>query len=326
MTYERAIVRPAFPRLRRLVLPALLLSLLGVSPAASADDGAAVAEHLRAAEELREEGRLRKARRELERADRTAGGASSKVAAALGRLALAENDPETALTEARRALDLAADDAERAEAWLVAGLVRLDLARAHEVTAELDRAARHQRRAGRPEEADRAHDAAAQELTRAEEAFRHALDLAPSHSAHVHLARIHFQRGDLAEARAELARAGAEGEAEDAGDRLRDCLGALEEQDALYDPASGVAGLEPPKKLEADRPSFDGLPPNGFVVIRSVIDISGGVVCARNLASSDARIADAALEAVRSWRFEPATRDGEPVPMTYYVSINFLRN
>lgn len=329
---EHATNHPRFPRLR--CLPSLFLSLLALlvpAPAApstvAAGDDATVAEHLRSAGELREEGRLRKARRELERADRAASGASSQVAAALARLALDEADPEAALAEAKRALDLATTDAERAEAWVLAGLVRLDAARVYEIAAERSRAERHRRGSARPDDAEREHDAElARELARAEEAFSRALEIAQSRAAHVHLARIHLQRGDLVQARAELTAAGTGGEGAEEEDVLRACLGALEGQDRIYDPSGAAPDLQPPERLETDPPRFRGGPPRGHVMIRSVIDTSGTVVCAQSLGSSDGRIADAALEAVRSWRFEPATRDGEPVPVSYYLTMNFLRN
>jgi len=30
-----------------------------------------------------------------------------------------------------------------------------------------------------------------------------------------------------------------------------------------------------------------------------------------------------ALETVRTWRFEPGTKDGQPVPVWMYIEVNF---
>jgi len=41
------------------------------------------------------------------------------------------------------------------------------------------------------------------------------------------------------------------------------------------------------------------------------------------LKSSDARLNDAATEAMKQWLFKPATRDGKPVPFRIAVEISF---
>jgi TonB family protein len=61
----------------------------------------------------------------------------------------------------------------------------------------------------------------------------------------------------------------------------------------------------------------------GTVVLRVVVDPSGGVrevVIARPLGSG---LDDKAVEAVRTWQFDPARRDGEPVAVQINVEVNF---
>lgn len=62
----------------------------------------------------------------------------------------------------------------------------------------------------------------------------------------------------------------------------------------------------------------------GTVVLRLVIDENGTVVDATGLESPDPTLTVAAVEAVRQWRFRPATRrDGSPVKVVYVVTVKF---
>jgi protein TonB len=53
------------------------------------------------------------------------------------------------------------------------------------------------------------------------------------------------------------------------------------------------------------------------------VDTSGRVVDPRVAKSTDPAFDRAALEAVRQWRFEPGTRDGEPVQFKMKIPITF---
>ena len=60
----------------------------------------------------------------------------------------------------------------------------------------------------------------------------------------------------------------------------------------------------------------------GVVILEAVIDVSGRVESAR-VVRSISLLDDAALEAVRQWRFEPARLNGQPVPVVMTVTVNF---
>jgi len=86
-------------------------------------------------------------------------------------------------------------------------------------------------------------------------------------------------------------------------------------------------GIEPPKALEKLPPKY---PPemrktgiSGLVVAELVIDQGGAV---RNVAIQESpadELSAAATEALEQWTFEPATKDGEPVAVTYIVTLKF---
>jgi protein TonB len=59
----------------------------------------------------------------------------------------------------------------------------------------------------------------------------------------------------------------------------------------------------------------------GFVVVRYGVSLDGRVINARvDRAEPEGIFEAAALEAVRSWRYQPAVRDGEPVAVDNVVS------
>ncbi len=62
---------------------------------------------------------------------------------------------------------------------------------------------------------------------------------------------------------------------------------------------------------------------NGSVVIEFVATSQGTVENARAVSSSHQRFEDAALQAVRRWRFRPGTKDGVPVNTRMQVPITF---
>ncbi len=60
----------------------------------------------------------------------------------------------------------------------------------------------------------------------------------------------------------------------------------------------------------------------GVVVIDAVIDESGSVSAAR-VARSIPLLDQAALDAVRQWKFTPTLLNGAPVPVVVTMTINF---
>ena len=84
----------------------------------------------------------------------------------------------------------------------------------------------------------------------------------------------------------------------------------------------------PPKKLEADPPKYprakrtSGV--QALVIVEVVIAPDGTtrrpVVISRK---TDPILAFVAMDKLRSWRFEPARRNGRPIPAYYELTINF---
>ena len=91
------------------------------------------------------------------------------------------------------------------------------------------------------------------------------------------------------------------------------------------------AGLNPPRVISKTDAEFDdkalalrarGINVLGPVGIEATIDIDGTAKDMR-FSGGAPDLGPAAIEAVRSWRFEPATRDGKPVPAAVELSVHF---
>jgi TonB family protein len=62
----------------------------------------------------------------------------------------------------------------------------------------------------------------------------------------------------------------------------------------------------------------------GQVVAEILVDASGSVSDANVVRSESALLDEAALQAVRNWRFTPTRVDGQPVPVKMKVTVNFV--
>jgi TonB family protein len=61
----------------------------------------------------------------------------------------------------------------------------------------------------------------------------------------------------------------------------------------------------------------------GVVILQTIIDTLGNVTDVRVLKGLPSGLTEAAVEAVSSWRFKPATLDGRPVAVYYLVTVSF---
>lgn len=61
----------------------------------------------------------------------------------------------------------------------------------------------------------------------------------------------------------------------------------------------------------------------GKVTIEAIIDKHGNVVSTRVLDSLPLGLDKAAVDAVKKWRFKPATQNGQPVNVRYILAVNF---
>jgi TonB family protein len=62
---------------------------------------------------------------------------------------------------------------------------------------------------------------------------------------------------------------------------------------------------------------------SGIVILEVLVDAAGNVADAWVLKPLPYGLDQAALQAVRQWKFKPATKEGSPVPVVFTVSVNF---
>ena len=86
------------------------------------------------------------------------------------------------------------------------------------------------------------------------------------------------------------------------------------------------SGMQPPAKLLNVAPVYPSLARaahvEGVVILEAVIDAHGRVDSVRVLRSIPT-LDQAAVDAVRQWRFTPTLLNGEPVPIVMTVTVNF---
>ena len=62
---------------------------------------------------------------------------------------------------------------------------------------------------------------------------------------------------------------------------------------------------------------------SGIVILETQIDEQGNVQEARILRGLHPELDQMALEAIRTWKFKPATLEGKPVRVYYTMTMNF---
>jgi TonB family protein len=97
---------------------------------------------------------------------------------------------------------------------------------------------------------------------------------------------------------------------------------------ATYPPGifrSCDAGVQPPVSIREGKPAWPGGRAAGTVVLRAVVDPSGGVRDLRVVRSVDPGMDAAVRNAVREWRFRPGALKGAPVPVVVTVELTLTR-
>ena len=61
----------------------------------------------------------------------------------------------------------------------------------------------------------------------------------------------------------------------------------------------------------------------GLVIIEAIIDQNGNVTDARVLRGLRLGLDEAALDAVRRWKFTPGTLNGQPVPVIFDLTVTY---
>lgn len=62
---------------------------------------------------------------------------------------------------------------------------------------------------------------------------------------------------------------------------------------------------------------------HGDVVLRAVISVKGAVLSPTAISTPDPQLSEAAVKAVREWRYEPSLLNGEPVETVTTITVNF---
>jgi len=86
------------------------------------------------------------------------------------------------------------------------------------------------------------------------------------------------------------------------------------------------SGMQAPRKIDAVDPVYPAIARSarveGVVILETVLDANGRVESVRVLRSIPL-LDQAAVDAVRQWRFTPALLNGMPVPVVMTVTVNF---
>jgi TonB family protein len=89
-------------------------------------------------------------------------------------------------------------------------------------------------------------------------------------------------------------------------------------------------GVKPPKVISSQDPEY---PQHGVfgrvqgtVVLELIIGSDGSPREIKVVRSLSSELDDAAIKAVKKWKFAPATKDGEPVPVKVNLEVSFRHN
>ena len=101
-------------------------------------------------------------------------------------------------------------------------------------------------------------------------------------------------------------------------------------------PSSGITGpgpfrvgggVLPPRKIYAPQPLYTEEARQGriqgVVLLEAIIDVDGSVVRVRVLKGLPMGLTESAVETAQQWRFEPATRNGQPVAVYLNLTVRF---
>lgn len=109
--------------------------------------------------------------------------------------------------------------------------------------------------------------------------------------------------------------------------------------DVLWDIPTGPPPSEPdgpiivagdvvaPEKVDAPQPQYTEIARKarvqGVVIVQAIIDKEGQVTNVKVLKGLPMGLEDAAVDAVKRWKFRPATLNGKPVAVYYNLTVNF---
>lgn len=82
-----------------------------------------------------------------------------------------------------------------------------------------------------------------------------------------------------------------------------------------------------PEKISAPQPQYTEIARKarvqGVVIVQAIIDKTGNVTNVKVLKGLPMGLSEQAVEAIKKWKFEPATLNGKPVDVYYNLTVNF---
>jgi TonB family protein len=85
--------------------------------------------------------------------------------------------------------------------------------------------------------------------------------------------------------------------------------------------------VKAPEKVSAPNPQYTEIARKariqGVVIVQAIIDKEGNVTNVKVLKGLPMGLEEAAVEAIKSWKFKPATLNGKPVTVYYNLTVNF---
>ena len=85
--------------------------------------------------------------------------------------------------------------------------------------------------------------------------------------------------------------------------------------------------VKAPEKLVAPQPQYTEIARKariqGVVIVQAIIDREGNVTNVKVLKGLPMGLEEAAVEAIKQWKFKPATLNGKPVTVYFNLTVNF---
>ena len=85
--------------------------------------------------------------------------------------------------------------------------------------------------------------------------------------------------------------------------------------------------VQKPEKVSAPQPQYTEIARKariqGVVIVQAIIDKGGNVTNVKVLKGLPMGLSEQAVEAIKKWKFKPATLNGKPVDVYYNLTVNF---
>jgi TonB family protein len=89
----------------------------------------------------------------------------------------------------------------------------------------------------------------------------------------------------------------------------------------------GVDGVTAPRKISGAQPSYTDSARErkiaGTVILQAIIAADGTVPDVHVVRSLEPSLDQSSIDTIKTWRFEPGTKDGKPVPVQVNIETSF---